>query len=70
MARYKDVQEYVRATDGFVPKSCWIAEVLSEHGLTRSVAPNRRDGAPRLHPCPEKKRPAIERALRHFGTIK
>lgn len=70
MARYKDIQAYVRSKDGFVPKSCWIAEVLSDHGLTKGTAPNRRGGAQRLHPCPDKKRPAIEDALRHFGMIK
>jgi hypothetical protein len=69
MARYKDIQEYVRAKNGFVPKSCWIAEVLSDHGLTKSVAPNRRDGTQRLHPCPVGKRPAIEGALKYFGMI-
>jgi hypothetical protein len=70
MARYKDIQDYVRSKSGFVPKSCWIAEVLSEHGLTKSVAPNRKDGAQRLHPCPAQKRPEIENALKHFEMIK
>lgn len=27
MATYKEIQDYVKATYGFVPKSCWIAHM-------------------------------------------
>lgn len=70
MASYKEVQDYVRERNGFVPKSCWIAHVLSDAGLTKSVAPNRRDGRERLHPCPDAKRAPIVAALRHFGMLR
>ncbi len=69
VASYREIQEYVRGKNGFVPKSCWIAHVLSDCGLTKSVAPNRRDGSPRQYPCPDKKRPAIMDALAHFGMV-
>ena len=70
MASYKQIREYVREKNGFVPKSCWIAHVLSDVGLTKTVAPNRRNGAARLHPCPDVKRPAIVNALKHFQMIR
>lgn len=69
MATYKEIQDYVRARAGWVPKSCWIAHVLSDYGRTRTVAPNRRDGRKRLYPCPDVKRPAIVSALEHFGMV-
>ena len=57
----------VVATHGFMPKTCWIAHVMADHGLTRRVASNRLDPRKRKHPCPPDKRPAIENALRYFG---
>ena len=66
MASYRDIQEWVRARHGFVPKSCWIAHVMSDLGLTKAVAPNR-VGEARKYPCPPVKRPAILAALEHFG---
>ena len=69
MASYKEIQEYVRANNGFVPKSCWIAHVLSDLELTKRVSHRRRDGAPRLYPCPDAKRPAILAALKHFTMV-
>jgi hypothetical protein len=67
MATYREIQDYVRKHDGFAPKSCWIAHVMSDHGLTTRQAPNRINVTERKHPCPETKRPAIMTALRHFG---
>lgn len=68
-ATYARIQAYVREQSGFTPKSCWIAHVLSDHGLTHKTSPNRIDKAARVHPCPDAKRPAIEAALRHFRVI-
>jgi hypothetical protein len=68
MATYKQIAEYVRSNDGIVIKTCWIAHILSDHGKTRSVAPNR-IGVARKYPCPPEKRPAIERALKKFAMI-
>ncbi|NEW95007.1 hypothetical protein DY468_23955 [Rhodopseudomonas sp. BR0M22] len=69
MATYKEIAEYVRRTSGFAAKPCWIADLLSEHGLTKRMAHNREDPRTRKHPCPSAKRTAIEAALRHFRMI-
>jgi hypothetical protein len=69
MAGYRQIQEHVRGRDGFVPKTCWIAHVMSDHGLTTRRAPNRIDPNARKHRCPEEKRPGIEAARLHFGMI-
>lgn len=69
MATYREITDHVRRTNGFVPKTCWIAHVLSDHGKTRRTAPNRQSLEQRTNPCPPPKRSAIETALRHFGMI-
>lgn len=69
MATYRDIQDRVRAANGFVPKTCWIADVKNSLGLTTRRAPNRHDPDRRVHPCPIEKRAAIEEALRHFRLI-
>lgn len=70
MATYRgDIQPWVRATYGFTPKTCWIADVKSAHGLTTRIAQNRADQNGRVEPCPPERRAAIEEALRHFGMI-
>jgi len=28
---YKQIQDHVRATRSFAPKTCWIADLLAEH---------------------------------------
>ena len=69
MPTYKQVQDHVRQRNGFVPKTCWIAHVLSDLGMTRGAAPNRHDVRARAHPCPPGKRPAIEDALLELGAF-
>jgi hypothetical protein len=70
MATYKQIQERVRAQNKFVPKTCWIAHVMSDHGLTTRTAANRMDDEIRTNPCPPgRERAAIESPLRHFGMI-
>ena len=69
MATYTQLGKRVVATHGFMPKTCRIAHVMADHGLTRRVASNRLDPRKRKHPCPPDKRPAIENALRYFGMI-
>jgi hypothetical protein len=69
VATYREIQNYVRTHDAFVPKPCWIAHVMSDHGLTSRQAPNRISATERKHPCPEAKRPAIMTALRHFQMV-
>ena len=69
MATYREITDHVRLKNGFVPKTCWIAHVLSDHGKTHRTAPNRQSLEQRTNACPSPKRPAIEAALRHFGMI-
>jgi hypothetical protein len=69
MAGYKDIQARVRTESLFIPKTCWIADVMNEHGLTRRIAPNRLNPNLRTNPCPSEKKKAIEAALRYFHMI-
>jgi hypothetical protein len=70
MATYRGIQQQVRRQSGFVPKTCWIAHVMADHGLTSRVAPNRMSLVERQHPCPPEKRPHILAALRHFEMLR
>jgi hypothetical protein len=70
MATYEQIQQRIRQTEGYVVKTCWIADVKAAHGLTTRIAPNRLNAQKRKHPCPPEKRSVIERALRHFGMMK
>lgn len=69
MATYKQIQARVKIDNGFVPKTCWIADVLNQHGLTTRIATNRIDPHSRVHPCPPEKLPAIEVALRNLKVL-
>ncbi len=69
VATCRQVQERVKSSAGFVPKTCWIAHVKSDHGLVGREAFNRADSNVRQHPYPPEKRGAIEDVLRHFGMI-
>ena len=69
MATYRQIQDRVKATHGFTPKTCWIAHVKEGHGLIATQAPNRIDTNRREHPCPMEKRAAIEAALVHFRMV-
>ena len=69
MPTYKDIQQAVKISSNFVPKTCWIAHVLSDHGVIKREAPNRIDPNNREHPCPPDKRIAIEDALRRLKMI-
>lgn len=69
MATYKQIQEYVKETYCFVPKTCWIAHMKEVLGLESKVAVNRIDINKRTHPCPKDKQRYIEEAFRHFDMI-
>jgi hypothetical protein len=69
MATYAQIQAKVKKDSGFVPKTCWIAHVMSDHKLTKRTAPNRINPKSRTHPCPDEKRKAIETVLRYYGMI-
>jgi hypothetical protein len=69
MATYQQIQTWVKQNYGFVPATCWIADVKSQAGLPMRKAPNLK-GAQRVKPCPPEKIEIIQTALRHFGMIK
>lgn len=69
MATYKQIQTWVKQNYGFVPETCWIADIKSQSGLPMREAPNRK-GAKRVKPCPPEKAESIRAALRHFGMIR
>jgi len=68
MATYKEIQKWVKKNYGFVPKTCWIAEVKEISGLPVRKVHNRR-GAERVNPCPPEKAEAIRMAMSHFGMV-
>jgi hypothetical protein len=70
VATYRQIQDRVKATAGYVPKTCWIAHVKSQHGLTTRSAPNRSSPTFREYPCPPEKKPSIEAAMRYFNMIR
>ena len=69
MATVIDIQGYVKSVYGFVPKTCWIADVKESCGISVKPAPNRISLIKRENPCPPNKRKAIENALRHFKMM-
>jgi len=69
MATYKQIQEYLKNKHGRTFKSCWIAHVKSDNGLTKGQSPNRYDPNKRVHPCPDLLRSKVEDALKHFKMI-
>ena len=68
MATYGEVQCWVKAKHGFVPKTCWIAHCKELAGLPVREASNRK-AQRRAVPCPPARREPIMAAFRHFGMI-
>jgi hypothetical protein len=69
MATYREIQNWVRAASGFVPKTSWIAHVKADCGLTERASPHRFKHPTRVNPCPTSRRAAILAAFRHFGMV-
>jgi hypothetical protein len=63
MATYKEIQDETRRVCGFVPKTCWIADVKAELGLITRKSANRIDREGRKYPCPQNKRPCLKRVV-------
>ena len=62
MPTYKQIIECVQLRIGRTVKTCWIAEVKREMGLTTRVAWNRGMGAG-SSPCPSQYKDAIRNCL-------
>ena len=63
MATYKTIQAEAKRQLGFVPKTCWIADIKAELGLMSRLAANRVDPNGRRHPCPPAKRPGLTKIV-------
>ena len=70
MGFYMQIQKLTETNAGFKPKTCWIAHLLADHGLTTRQAANRIDPKTRANPCPPSKRAAIEAAIRELRLSK
>lgn len=68
MATYNEIQSWVKAKHGWIPKTCWIAHCKEIVGLPVSNAPNRKSDS-RMVPCPAEKQEAILSAFQHFGML-
>jgi len=66
---YEKIQQAVKNEQGFVPKTCWIAHIKDDYGLTTRRAPNRAPSGERKYPCPPEKRPMIEKTMRRLGVF-
>ena len=62
MATYKQIVECVKHRTGRTVKTCWVAEVKRELGLTTRVAWNRGQGAG-APPCPARYKKAIRQCI-------
>ena len=60
----------VKRIAGFIPKTCWIAHVKSELGLTTRIAPNRIHAGKRKYPCPPERRQVIVETIRRLRAIR
>ena len=65
---YGKIAKRVKATQGWVPETCWIAHCKELQGLPMRRASKRATDA-RQVPCPVAMRAAIFNAFRHFGMI-
>lgn len=61
MKTYKQIQEEVKKKHGFLPKTCWIADVKEKCGYPVRRAWNRK--GKRTYPCPKSKFQAIKETL-------
>ena len=64
MPTYKEIQTAVKSKYGFVPKTCWIADVKEKMGLP--VKRSHRRKGDRMYPCPENKQKYIEAAIKEL----
>ena len=69
MATYKEIQAFVKDKYGFIPQTCWIAQMKEICGIPVRVAHNRFSTDKREWPCPQNKRDAIKDAFYHFEML-
>jgi hypothetical protein len=69
MATYKQIQNHVKETHGYVPKSCWTAHMKEVCGLNPKMSARRHSSESRVHPCPVDKQDHIRKSFQHFKMI-
>ena len=69
MATYKEIQNYVKLNNGYIPKSCWIAHMKELCGLNPRMSSRRYSTTSRTHPCPLEKQEDLRNAFSHFKLI-
>ena len=71
MATYYEIQLYVECKYGFVPHTCWIADVKELCNIPHlKEAPNRKGVERGKHNrCPKEKIVCIKDALQYFGMV-
>jgi hypothetical protein len=67
MATYKEIQNYVKQNNGYIPKSCWIAHMKELCGLNPKMSARRYSPTTRTHPCPLEKQ---DDAFKHYRMVK
>src|SRR5438045_2217707 len=68
MGRYEWIRRRTEEIKGKrLHHTCWIADRLEAHGLTRGQAPNRTD--PRTNPCPDEWKAAIDQAIAEWTAM-
>jgi hypothetical protein len=69
MAKYTEIQRWVKKKYGFCPQTCWIAHVKELYNLKPRKASNRKLPDSRKNPCPTEKIEAIKEAFFYFKMI-
>jgi hypothetical protein len=70
MATYKSIILRARELGARGIKTCHVAHVKADYGLTTRLAVNRHDLDSRTNPCPPHIRAYIEQAMRDLGVFK
>ncbi|RPG31125.1 MAG: hypothetical protein CBB72_012580 [Muricauda sp. TMED12] len=53
MMTYREIQERAKKELGRTVKTCWIADVKRELGMTSRIAYNRKSSSKVVYPCPD-----------------
>ena len=64
---YAEVREAYKKKYSKILKNSWIAQVLNDHGKTRSKSPARKGDY--KYPCPDEVRPKLEKILKELKMI-
>ncbi len=69
MATYKAIQNYIKDKYNCSVKTCWIADMKEQCGITTRTAPNRKSEKSRVYPCPDQHKEKILESFSYYGMI-